>query len=239
MYCSYHPSNVSRVRCTNCSRALCVYCDHRIKGYPYCQDCIVLGIECLSRRSSCEEQSKRSARLAALCALMPGMGAVYNRQNLKAIVHFIAIVGLLQLSGVRVLASFFALAGMSFYFYSIIDAYRTARAISQGESPTLGEQRLKRSLIKLAPTIGIILIVAGLFHLIQLVRPFGFSVSAIRFIPVGLILLGGYLIVTYLKRSRGGDYIDWYPPKVPYPLIPSQRNTTEGLSRSDCTQERR
>jgi hypothetical protein len=222
MYCSYHPSNVSRVRCTNCSRQLCVYCDHRIKGYPYCQDCIVSGIECLSRKSATEAHSKRSARLAALFALMPGMGAVYNRQNFKAIVHFVAIVGLFHLSSIKVLADFFVLAGMAFYFYSIMDAYRTAKAIAHGESPAVGEQRLKQSLARGAPAIGTTLIAAGLLYLIQVVRPFG--LSSLRLIPVGLILLGGYLIVTYLKRSREEDYPRWNPPKAPYPLIPPHQN---------------
>src|SRR5690242_12344691 len=182
MHCAYHTSSVARVRCSSCSRALCSACDHRIKGHPYCQDCIVLGIESLSR-TSYTNTPKRSARLAALFALLPGMGAVFNRQNIKGIIHFVTIVGLFQLTGLRVMTGLFSLAGMGFYIYSIIDAHRTAQLIAQGEDPTVDEARFKRSLIKRAPLIGIMLIVTGLLLVIQIARPFPFITFA-RLLPV-------------------------------------------------------
>src|SRR5947209_3426945 len=114
MYCSYHTTSVARVQCSSCARPLCRACDHRIKGSVYCQDCIVLGVEGLSRNYYSYKPRGR-ARWAALFALLPGMGAVYNRQNIKGVVHFVTIVGLFQLTALRVGAGFFSLAGMAFY----------------------------------------------------------------------------------------------------------------------------
>src|SRR4030095_7384850 len=171
MYCSYHTASVARVQCSSCMRPLCHACDHRIKGYPYCQDCIVLGVEGLSRHSNNERPTGR-ARLAALFAVLPGMGAVYNRQNIKAVVHFVSIIGLFELASLKVAAGVFALAGIPVYLYSIIDAYRTAILIGRGESPAIDEERFKRSLIKRAPLIGITLISAGLLLVVQILRPF-------------------------------------------------------------------
>ncbi len=211
MHCTYHPSNAARVRCANCSRALCTYCDHRVKGYPYCQDCIVTGIENLSRHYAEPNRSRARAGIAALCALIPGMGAVYNRQNMKAIVQFLATMGLFRLSSIHEMAGFFNLSGLAFYFYTIIDAYRTADLIAKGEDPAVLEEKFRRSLIKRAPLLGILLVLAGVLLFVQIVRPFALGVSLLKLAPVALIFLGGYLIVSYLKRSSdgsgsGGDY---------------------------------
>lgn len=217
MFCAYHPSSAARVQCASCSRSLCVACDHRIKGYPYCQDCIVLGIENLSRHYGNRSSSKSKARLAALCALIPGMGAVYNRQNIKAVVHFITIVGLFSLSDLHVLEGLFALGGVAFYFYSILDAYRTARLISEGESAEADEERFKRSLTRLAPTIGIVLIVAGILFVAQ--SMFGLSLTFARLLPVALIILGGYLLTRYFKRSSGDYNAPDYSRRQSAPLL--------------------
>src|SRR5215213_3048287 len=219
MYCSYHPLNVSHAQCGSCGRSLCTVCDHRIKGYPYCQDCIVMGVEGLSRRNHHAGGSRKSARLAALCAVLPGMGAVYNRQNLKAIVHFVSIVGLFQLTDVHFFDAFFALAGVVFYFYSILDAYRTARRIAEGESAAGDEEQFKQALIKRAPVIGVVLIVSGLLLFIRIVQPFFFSVSLGKLLPVGLVILGGFLLTRYFKRSGGENYRSEQASRPLYSLV--------------------
>jgi hypothetical protein len=177
----------------------------------------VLGIENLSHHYNNKSKSKRRARLAALCALLPGMGAVYNRQNIKAVVHFITIVGLFTLSDMHVLEGVFFLGGMVSYFYSIMDAYRTGRLIAEGESPAADEERFKRSLTRRAPTIGIVLIVCGLLFVAQSV--FGFSLTFARLLPVGLIILGGYLLTRYFNRSNGDYYTTDYSRRPSAPLI--------------------
>ena len=219
MYCSYHTTHPARVQCASCSRPLCPACDHRIKGYAYCQDCIVRGVENLSRHYQHSEKPKSNTRVAALCALLPGMGAVYNRQNIKAVVHFVAIIGLLQLTHVRVLSAVFALGAVLFYIYSIIDAYRTAQLIAAGESPEADEERFKQTLVKRAPVVGVVLIVAGLLLVLQLVRPLSFITYA-RLLPVALIIFGGYLLTRYFKRKRNEDHARDYAARPPYPLIP-------------------
>jgi hypothetical protein len=179
----------------------------------------VLGVEGLSRNYS-NTRPRGRARLAALFAALPGMGAVYNRQNIKAVVHFVSIIGLFELASLKVAAGVFALAGLVFYFYSIIDAYRTAMLIARGESPAVDEERFKRSLIKRAPLIGVMLIAAGLLLVVQIVKPFAF-VTVARLFPVALIILGGYLLTRYFKRSREESYQQ--PPSVPpYSLVPGR-----------------
>lgn len=221
MYCSYHTGSVARVQCSSCARPLCRACDHRIKGHPYCQDCIVLGVEGLSRSYS-DPRPRGRARWAALFALLPGMGAVYNHQNIKGVVHFATIVGLFQLTAIHIASGFFALAGFAFYLYSIVDAYRTAQLIAGGESAAIDEERFKRSLIKRAPLIGIVLITSGLLLVLQIARPFAWITFA-RLFPVLLILLGGYLLTRYFKRSREVSY-EQNSSAPPYSLVPGRFN---------------
>jgi hypothetical protein len=152
--------------------------------------------------------------------LIPGLGAAYNHQNLKAILHFVGVTLLFQLSEIGPLELFFALAGTAFYLYSIIDAYRTGERIATGEDPQIEEKRLRKGLVKRAKEIGVLLLAFGVLALIGLVHPFGLGISLIKLIPVALILFGGYLIVAHLRRSRDlEDPVVQYP-QAPYPLIP-------------------
>jgi hypothetical protein len=176
-----------------------------------------MGVESLSRNYH-NPQPRGRARLAAFFALFPGMGAVFNRQNIKGVVHFVTIVGLFQLTKIRVVAGLFALGGLAFYLYSIVDAYRTANLIARGESPSADEERFKRSLVKRAPLIGLVLLSAGVLLFIQIMRPFAFVTFA-RLFPVALILLGGYLLTRYFKRSRDVSYGEQLPP---YSLVPGR-----------------
>jgi purine-cytosine permease-like protein len=148
------------------------------------------------------------------------MGAVYNRQNIKAVVHFVSIIGLFELASLKVAAGVFALAGIVVYLYSIIDAYRTAILIGRGESPSIDEERFKRSLIKRAPLIGVTLIAAGVLLVVQILRPFAF-VTLARLFPVALIILGGYLLTRYFKRSSEESY-EQRPSAPPYSLVPGR-----------------
>ena len=130
-----------------------------------------MGIEGLSRNRYQQGRPKTKARLAALCALIPGMGAVYNRQNLKAVVHFVSIVGLFNLTKLHILPGLFSLAGLVVYISSMIDAYRTAERLVQGESAEADEARFKQQVTKHAPALGVALVVLGVLMVIRILQP--------------------------------------------------------------------
>jgi hypothetical protein len=150
--------------------------------------------------------------------MMPGLGAIYNGQNFKAAVHFVVVAALFELSEATPFETFFALAGAVFYLYTVIDAHRSARNIAMGEDPWLEEQRFKRALLKRAPLAGLLSIMAGLVMLARMFRPFDLYAAAIKLAPAALILLGGYLIVLHLKRSREETY-----DARPYGVVPIRR----------------
>ena len=215
MYCAYHPSNAARAQCGSCARPLCAGCDHRIKGYPYCQDCIILGIQSLSAQQQ-SRRSRSSARLAALFGVfLPGLGAIYNRQNVKAIVHFLTVACLFQLRHIGFFGGVFFSGGLAFYVYSIIDAYRTAQLITQGGNAAADEDQFKKRLARRAPAIGLGLVVGGALLAFQFLQPF----SLARLVPVALILLGGYLLTSHFKRARDRDTGSEHPNRSSHTLV--------------------
>ena len=67
-------------------------------------------------------------------------------------------------------------------------------------------------------------LIVGIGLLINMIKPF--SLELVRLLPVGLVLLGGYLIVAHLKRSRDDDYTSRaadHPKAEAHPLFPLQR----------------
>jgi len=199
---------------------LCAGCDHRIKGHAYCQDCIVLGIQSLSAQQQAG-RSRKSARLAALFGFfLPGLGAIYNRQNVKAIAHFLTVACLFQLRHIGLFGGVFFAGGLAFYVYSIVDAYRTAQLIAQGGSAAADEDQFKKRLARRAPGIGLGLVVGGALLALQLLQPFGVSLT--RLVPVALILLGGYLLSSHFKRTRDRDYGADHADRPPNTLVRGQ-----------------
>src|SRR5690606_27642761 len=67
---------------------------------------------------------EHSPARAALCALVMGLGAVYNREYTKAVVHFAIFAGLVTLADS--VGEFFGFAAFVFYLFTIMDAYRSA-----------------------------------------------------------------------------------------------------------------
>src|SRR5262249_38728481 len=124
MKCAYHPTNLASTRCGSCERSLCPACDHRIKGYPYCQDCIVAGIAVLRlkggpNRNPSPPAKRKSPWAALIFGMIPGLGAAYNGQTIKALVHFVVIVGLLTIADIfhSPIAGAFGTAGAAFYIF--------------------------------------------------------------------------------------------------------------------------
>lgn len=206
MNCAYHTHNGAVVNCNGCGKPLCPACDHRIKGFPYCQDCIVMGVDLLREQSKSNYApfvKKRTSPVIAtfLSMVCPGLGAAYNGQTTKAIVYFAVFVGLFQMavltSGVGPL---FVFGFMGMWAFSALDAWRTAQAIRSGVTPDAAEDILVKRFSGNPKLWGIILAVLGVAFLFQRIFNIGFFLRAIM--PVLLIGLGAYILRGYLFKSK-------------------------------------
>ncbi len=219
MKCVYHPANSASARCSACARPLCPACDHRIKGIPCCQDCIVNGVEML-RRSAGHGQhvvhhEEKSPFIALLLGLVPGLGAAYNGQNIKALTHFVAVVGLWVLADIfgMPLEIAFVFGGGAFYFYSIYDAFQSALRLRRGEDLKGEDERLKFYLQQRMNLFGGLLIGAGALAIVDIIRPRALNVIW----PGLLVIAGAYLLLRFRRNNRAPQTKPVYrtpPPSV-------------------------
>jgi hypothetical protein len=215
MNCAYHSHNAANVNCNGCGKPLCPACDHRIKGFPYCQDCIVQGVELLRNhyKSSNSDyiKAQTSPFLAFFLSFCPGLGAAYNGQTVKALVHFAIWVGLFQMAILTKEAIFF-LGVIGMWFYSAVDAWKTARLIRSGANPELAEDIFGQRLSGNPKLWGILLTILGATFLLQTFFDFRHLMRGL--LPVLLIGLGFYILRSYIFKPKDSvpDYTDFSTP---------------------------
>lgn len=129
---------------------------------------------------------------------IPGVGAIYNGQYFKAFIQ-VVIFGFLVYMSNLAFGPIFGIGAFAFYFYMVLDSYRTARAISLGQPtedfPGMGQVKFS------APLGAVVLIVIGGILLLRSMDFFNFDVLR-YFWPVLLIVIG----VLLLERRRRADH---------------------------------
>jgi TM2 domain-containing membrane protein YozV len=170
----------------------------------------VTGVELLRSRnqSSYVPYVKRqvSPVIATVLSLVcPGLGAAYNGQTSKGLVHFAVFAGLFQLATIGAMPLFvFGFIGM--WLYAAVDAWRTARLIRSGLTPDGAEDWILQRFKGNPKVWGIVLTVIGAMFLLQRFLPMRSLMRAI--LPVLLIMLGIYLLREYVFKPKAKEN-DW------------------------------
>jgi hypothetical protein len=220
MNCFYHQVTLANTRCKTCARPLCPACDHRVKGFTYCQDCIVAGVEGLSGSGQQRRgYETKTPGIAALLGLIPGLGSAYNGLIIKALVHFAVIVGLWELNDLFD-SMLFGWAGFAFYIYSLFNAFQDAKRLNAGVDLSAEEEKLKRLLHEKTNVWGTGLIGIGALAILRWVLPYPFVA---RLWPLLLIGLGVYLLLLYRREPKAktthqltSDYRPEAPPVISF-----------------------
>ena len=204
MKCSYHPATDIQAMCTACNRPLCTECAHKIKGKVFCQDCLIEGAEWATTVKRLQLPSD-APRRAAICALIPGMGAVYNNEYLKALTYFAVFASLIMMGG-RI-SWVFGFGACTFLVFTIFDAYRTAESKTRRQLETTGVSKESSLQDNTIIAWGIFLILLGILFLLQNIIDYYFLT---QLWPLVFILLGAYLVFRSLRdrkvpNSRSSD----------------------------------
>ncbi len=206
MNCAYHSINTAVVNCNGCGKPLCPACDHRIKGFPFCQDCIVQGVEMLRQRSDNSTyvpfvKKKTSPVIATILSLIcPGLGAAYNGQTSKAIVYFAVFVGLFQLAVLTGGTALFVLGFIGMWLFAALDSWRTAQLIRSGITPDGAEDIIVQRFAGNPKLWGIVLLAIGGLFFLQMFLRVGKLLKAA--LPILLIALGIYLLREYFFKQK-------------------------------------
>lgn len=220
MNCTVHPEVAASAYCRTCGKALCGPCAHAVRGVVYCEDCIAnrLGDAIPPAASVIPPPTVVVTRgpspgLAAFLGLIPfGLGAFYNGQFVKGIVH--ALVFIMLVYGANTAASdsglevLFGLLIPLWIFYMAFDAYRTAKALQAGQpapSDPFGLNLVGTGQpmnISRAPVGPVILIVLGVIFLFNTMGWLHFWWLH-RMWPVILIVIGVWLFIKRYSPAGG------------------------------------
>jgi hypothetical protein len=201
MKCSYHPEVDSRHICNACKKLLCDECATQIKGKAYCLPCLERGADWVTTVKDFRLPSD-SPRRAAIFAVIPGIGAVYNNEYLKAVTYFTVFAALVVMGDT--LNAVFGFGAFVFLVFTMFEAYRTAEKNAlRRVQPDVPGGEPARSDNSLAGW-GVFLILAGVLFLLQNILSFYFLV---RMWPAIFILIGGFLVYLSVRgrRRRNGD----------------------------------
>src|SRR5580700_10519807 len=187
MKCAVHSEVDAVGYCRNCGKAMCSTCVRPVRDVLYCEECLagIVGIPAPVPAvppppvqsqyqmpasvlpPASPSQSRSNPAIAFLLGFLPGMGAFYNEQFGKGMIH-LAIFLVLFIAGVNGAMSGGAEAALwicisGLWVYMPIDALRTAQAKRAGQplSDPLD------NLTKQRPIGPILLIGAGLLLLLN------------------------------------------------------------------------
>jgi TM2 domain-containing membrane protein YozV len=211
MNCATHPEVASAAFCRTCGKALCEECKRDVRGVIYCEECIAARLQGTAPGMAPAAGGGANPTLAALLGFIPGVGAMYNGQFAKALVHVVIFAVLVGLSDSGQYEEVFGLMIAFFVFYQVFDAYRTAKARQLGQPAPEDPLGLSKGLwgkgevagsFRHAPTGAIVLIGLGVLFLLSNAGIFDWHWLG-KLWPLILIALG---IRLYMRRAgqQGG-----------------------------------
>jgi hypothetical protein len=181
----------------------------------------VAGVEML-RNESQASGSRATYRnsspfVATLLSFVPGLGAAYNGQTAKAIVHFAIFASFFQMAVLTQGLQFFILGVLGTWLFAAVDACRTAQLIRAGLTPETEEDVIARRLYGNPFAWGITLIVIGTLFLLHTLLDVQLPVR--RLLPVALVALGVYMLFDYVRRRRPGNRVVRFESRRPPPSV--------------------
>jgi TM2 domain-containing membrane protein YozV len=133
MNCLNHPDVAAAAYCQTCGKPLCTGCMRSVGGVVYCEPCLTARLSPPAAGTSYPTPGSAAWHphpvLAGLLGFIPGVGAMYNGQYVKALAHVLIFAVFVSLSDH---SSIFGLFVAAWVFYQVFDAAQTAIARRDG-----------------------------------------------------------------------------------------------------------
>ena len=196
------------------------------------------GVELLRHHATPSHIVRRRSTpfVATLLSFVPGLGAAYNGQTSKAIVHFAIFASFFQMAVLVPGVHIFLLGVIGTWLYAAVDACRTAQLMRAGLSPDAEEDVIARRLYGNPFAWGTTLIIIGTMFLLHTLL--GVQLPIKELLPVALVALGAYMLFDYLRRAKSSDRIVRFDSRRPPPsVVASTRPVDTATFRSGETTE--
>lgn len=235
MNCANHSQNPVAAYCRTCGKPLCKDCTRSVAGVIYCENCLAERVggsvppasafqpaPGYAPRVQPPNSGPHPAVAGVLAGFFPfGVGPVYCGQYAKGLAYLIIFVLLIvgaNHSTSDTMGTIFGFAIAGFYFYQLIDAVKSAKAIQAGQPApdpfglgTMFSPGDRISVSKGVPTGAVVLIGLGVLFMLHNLGIWFLEFD--RIWPVFLIALGVWLFVRrktalyYRGRSMVGPAI--------------------------------
>jgi hypothetical protein len=197
MKCAVHPEVDATGYCRNCGKALCTACSREVRGMIYCEACLA---DMVTQPRVAPVEGGRSPALATMLGFVPGLGAVYNGEYSKAIIHVLIFATLVASdSGDHPdsIHVFLSLMISAFVVYMAVDANLSAKARLAGKVPSdpmseIGKGKTVWPFVLIG--IGLLFLMSN-FHMIDMDEVIN------RWWPLLLIAVGGFMVWRRSERQ--------------------------------------
>jgi len=234
MNCLNHPEAPAVAYCRECGKALCETCRRQADGTMYCEEHAPAAAWAAPppppapppmpspytapeptpyttpetvRPHPAISDTGASPGLAFLLGFIPGVGAIYNGQYVKGLIHvvvmgvLISVVSSEELSGN--MQPLFGMLIALWVFYMAFEAFHTAKRRQLGQPVDEFSSIIPRAghphRFPLAPTVLIAVGILFLLHNLNILR----IGELLRYWPVALICLGAYMLYERLSGNAG------------------------------------
>jgi len=216
MNCAVHSDLDAVGYCRNCGKAMCSTCVRQVRDVLYCEDCLAqtMGIPgavpapeptagippATPLPAPASGRPGGSPGVAFVLGLFPGLGAVYNGEYNKALIHIVVFVAMIfglnsDLGDTAELVLSLLLAG--FILYMAFDAMRVAKMRILGQATVDPLESWSKN----RPVGPIILIALGMLFLLNNFNWFPFYRVTRMAWPLILIGVGVLMFRNRLDRS--------------------------------------
>lgn len=215
MNCANHPDQSAVAYCRACGKALCGTCQRTQQGTIFCEEHMPVpttepsaapaGFSPYTAPASAVPPPYTpnmgvSPGLAFLLGIIPGVGAIYNAQYAKGLVHVLILgilISIVSSGAAGGLEPLFGIMISAWFFYMAFEAYHTAKRRQLGQPvdefsslvPLRGSGRF--------PVAPIMFIALGVLFLLMNFDLLRFR-DVVRYWPVFLIALGVYMLYVRL-----------------------------------------
>jgi TM2 domain-containing membrane protein YozV len=212
MNCAYHAEVPNVAFCIRCGHALCNQCVRNVRGSVYCETCLAEAVEGKSAAPppptlKREVIAGTNPGAAFALGLIPGVGAIYNGEFVKAAIHVLIFGTLISFAefGPQPLVGLMIAA---FVFYMPFEAYYTAKKrqlrAEQGIELETPIDRLQHQFGDVKDRElwgGVALIVLGGLYLLGNLDVFEMARVA-RFWPALLVVVGVWLLKKHQDKAE-------------------------------------